>query len=106
MKPKRILSTGIAVRTNLIPRETFPGDQLTEQEKKEYKRLGDELDGHAFFRFKGQVYAFSDFVRVEHGGPLFNAGWTGQRCLSAHHAIVMATVNDTVFDVVVGEIFS
>ena len=30
-KPKRILSNGQAVRTNLIKRDTFHGDELSEQ---------------------------------------------------------------------------
>lgn len=102
--PQRILSDGTAVKTNLLPRDTFPGDELTEQEKKEYDFLGDELDGHAFFRFKGQVYGLCDFVRTEEGGPLRTAGWSGIAAQSAFHGVVISL--DRIQRVVVGQVFS
>lgn len=103
-KPKRILADGSAVRTNLIPRETFPGDELTAQEKKEYDYLGDELDGSAFFRFKGNVYGIHEFERTPMNGELFKAGWSGMAAQSAFHGVVISL--DSIHEVVVGEVFS
>ena len=103
-KPKRILSNGQAVRTNLIKRDTFPGDQLTEQEKKEYDYLGDELDGSAFFRFKGRVYGLHEFERTAMDGELFKAGWSGMAAQSAFHGVVLSL--DNTHEVIVGEVFS
>lgn len=103
-KPKRILSDGTAVRTNLIARETFPGDELTAQEKKEYDYLGDELDGSAFFRFKGQIYGIHEFERTAMNGELFKAGWSGMVAQSAFHGVVISL--DSIHEVVVGEVFS
>lgn len=102
--PKRILSDGTAVRTNLIARDTFPGDELTEQERKEYDFLGDELDGSAFFRFKGQLYGLHEFTRTQEGGELHSAGWHGVAAQSAFHGVVISL--DRIQAVVVGEVFS
>ncbi|QYW06528.1 hypothetical protein uan_116 [Pseudomonas phage UAntarctica] len=101
--PKRILNDGSAVRSNLIPRDTFPGDQLTKQERKAYQDLGDELDGSAFFRYKGRVYGLHQFNRTNLDGPLSRGGWTGVASQSAHHAIVISI--ECIHEVVVGEIF-
>jgi hypothetical protein len=103
-KPKRILSDGTAVRTNLIARDTFPGDELTAQERKEYDHLGDELDGHAFFRFKGQLYGFCDFLTTGEGSMLQEAGWGGIAGQSAFHAVVISF--NSILQVTVGEVFS
>lgn len=103
-KPQRILRDGTAVKTNLIARDTFPGDELTAQEKKEYDYLGDELDGSAFFRFKGRVYGIHEFERTPQGGDLHTAGWSGMSAQSAFHGVVISL--DSIHEVIVGQVFS
>lgn len=104
LKPLRVLSDGTGVKTNMIPRDTFPGDELTAQEKKEYDYLGEELDGSAFFRFKGQVYGLHEFVKTELDGPLHKGRWFGIASQSAFHAIVISF--ECIHEVVVGQVFS
>ena len=103
-KPSRYLSDGTAVRTNLIPRDTLCGDDLTQQERKEYDYLGDELGGSVFFRFKGNVYGLCEFERTREGAPLAKAGWSGMAAQSAFHGVVISV--NSVHQVVVGEVFS
>lgn len=102
--PKRILPDGQAVRSNLIARDTICGADLTDQEKKEYDYLGEELDGSVFFRFKGQVYGLCDFTTTANGDNLSKAGWNGIFGQSFFHAVVISVKN--VNRVIVGEIFS
>jgi cytoplasmic iron level regulating protein YaaA (DUF328/UPF0246 family) len=104
LKPKRILGDGTAVKTNLIARDTFPGDELTDQEKKEYDYLLDELDGSAFFRFKGRVYGIHEFELISESSELYKAGWRGMAAQSAFHGVVISL--DSIHEVVVGQVFS
>lgn len=104
LKPKRVLSDGSAVKTNLIPRDTICGADLTAQERKEYDYLGEELDGSVFFRFKGQVYGLCEFMKTERDGPLEKGRWFGIASQSAFHAVVISF--ECVHEVVVGQVFS
>lgn len=104
LKPLRVLSDGTGVKTNMIPRDTICGYDLTEQEKKEYDYLGDELGGSVFFRFKGQVYGLCEFERTHPDGPLHKGRWFGIASQSAFHAIVISF--ECVHEVVVGQVFS
>ena len=62
--------------SNHVPRLLLYGYELTDKEKLEFDYLKpDELDFHAFFRYKDNVYDFSEFMRIDHI-PEFSA-WDG-----------------------------
>jgi len=48
---------------NGVPREVIYGFQLSEKEKADFDWM-DDIDDQRFFRFKGQVYAFSEIMAV------------------------------------------
>lgn len=106
--PTKKLSDGTVVRTNLAPRWRVDWYELTEAEKAELDYIqGDHCKEMEFsgFRFKGQVWDISEFVRTEEGGPLHRAGWHGCSAQSAFHGVVVHLC-DNHDRVVVGQVFS
>ena len=65
------------------------GYQLTEKEKSEFDYMEQiNLESSAFVRYKGIVYAISEFIRVEDPeGDL--SEWDGYYTGSAFHAVVI-----------------
>lgn len=100
--------------TNNIPRNLIYGYELTEKEKSEFDYLdSEEIETHAFFRYRGQVYDLSEFVKIiqpgksgnpfahcDHSGEL--KGWHGIQTDSFFSAVVVRFPNDSGETVVVG----
>ena len=65
------------VITNRVPRKMIYGYELTDKEKREFNYIAlDEFDSHDFFRYKGQVYDFSEFLTTQNI-PEFRDNWHG-----------------------------
>ena len=89
----------MTIRTNGVPRNTVGTYELTD---KELKMIGDDfnLQEDVFFRFKGDIYAFSEFMRTD-SFP----GWDAFHGESAFSGVVIKLV-DNGDKVVVGRYFS
>jgi hypothetical protein len=59
----------IQIIGNGHPIPLIHGCELTEKEKKEFDWMED-VDGHFFFRYRGQVYSLDEFSRSDVGGRL------------------------------------
>lgn len=59
--------TEITIKTNNQPRELLSWFDLTEAEQKEFDYYDnpEEETGTDFFRYRGQVYTLSDFMRLD-----------------------------------------
>lgn len=54
------------IKTNNIPRHLVYGYELTEKEAADFDYLNpDELNEREFVRYKGQVYAMGEFMRID-----------------------------------------
>ena len=107
-KPKKKLSDGTEVRTNLIPRCLVDWYELTEAEKAELDYIqGDHCKemGFSGFRFKGSVWDLDEFTVVDREGPLGTADWVAVSAQSAFHGVVISISVDCE-QVVVGQVFS
>jgi hypothetical protein len=105
--PKKKLSDGTVVKTNLIPRDRVYWDELTEAEKAELDYIEGEENQSDFsgFRFKGNVWDIGEFVRTEEEGPLRKGDWHGVSGQSAFHGVVVHLCENH-GQVVVGQVFS
>lgn len=105
--PKKKLSDGTVVKTNLMPRYRIDWYELSEAEQKELDYIDSDEQEAAFsgFRFKGQVWDLGEFVRTEEGGALHKADWHGCSAQSAFHGVVVHMCSDNDY-VVVGQVFS
>ena len=108
------------IRTNNASRALVYGWELRDKERKEFDYFNKEdLDSHRFFRFKTQVYALGEFVRistvarvasndwshrVEPDSPL--AAWDGIKTESAFSAVVVKYCPMDEDRVVIGQVFS
>lgn len=96
------------IKTNHVPRDLIYGYELSEKERKEFDYLKDEesderLDTHQFFRYKGEVYDPSDFMRATDIADL--KGWDGYASDSYFSGTVIKYV-DAFERVIVGTYFS
>lgn len=54
------------IKTNNVPRRLVYGYELTKKEAADFDYLSpDELNGSEFVRYKGQVYAMGEFMRID-----------------------------------------
>jgi hypothetical protein len=68
-RPYKTLSDGLKIFGNNHPVPIVYGWELTPKERKEFDYLSDdEMDGEAFFRYKGNVYSLDEFMRIEGAG--------------------------------------
>jgi hypothetical protein len=70
------------VRTNHVPRPLIEGDELTPAERREFDyhdwaAIDEGRDSATFFRYRGELHDLGNFMRVEPGGDLDRAGWSG-----------------------------
>lgn len=66
------MSEKVTIRTNNVPRNLIYGYELTEKEKKEFSYIEpDDIDSHEFFRYKGNIYNPSEFMRADGMGEVF-----------------------------------
>jgi len=105
--PQKKLLDGTVVKTNLQPRPVVGWSDLTEAEQKELDHIETEDQQADFngFRFKGNVWDFDEFTRVQHDGALDKGGWGGVAGQSAFHGVVISISKD-METVVVGQVFS
>lgn len=90
----------IEIKTNNIPRETFIGAFLSDDELKEFDWMVDP-ESSLFFRYKGRVYALDDFMTVyEDYTPL--SEWDGYVSDTYFSGVVVKFRDDKV---IVGEYF-
>lgn len=94
----------LEIITNNQPRQLIYGHELTEKEKEDFDYL-DDIDGHDFFRYKGQVYDPCEFMRIEnHPDSDFNS-WQGYSSDTFFSGIVLK-YNDDMESVIVGRYYS
>ena len=66
----------LKIITNNRPRHFVYGYELTAKEKADFDYIpADEIDGHDFFRYRGNVYDPGEFMRVPEGA--FPGKWDG-----------------------------
>ena len=92
------------VRTNWVPRHTMAFEELTPAEQQDQASTFENPQNEDYFRYCGQVYPLSDFMRVQHGGDLERSGWAGIFSTSAFSAIVVRYTGDCTGDIIVGSI--
>ena len=75
-----------AIITNNVPRDVLLGDELTAKELEEFGYLdADEIGGHSFFRYRGEVYDLGEFM-VAPSSPI--SDWDGYLGDSAFSGVV------------------
>ena len=95
----------LTIRTNNVPRPIINAWELTPEERKEFDYLDweaieDGRDSASFFRYRGELYDLSEFVRIVpqggDGGPFAHydhtgelSGWDGIRTDSFFSGIVV-----------------
>jgi hypothetical protein len=72
----------LKIRTNNVPRPIVHDHELTEKEREEFDyldwaKIDAGRDSATFFRYRGEVHYLGNFMRVEPGGELADAGWSG-----------------------------
>jgi nicotinic acid phosphoribosyltransferase len=61
--------------------------------RKEFDHLDDQdFDSTTFFKYKGQIYALADFLRID-SGDLMSLGWQGIASWYAGAGLVVKVVN-------------
>ena len=90
------------IRTNNVPRWIIYGHELSNKEKQDFDYL-DDIDSAEFFRFKGSVYAVSDFMHTGNNPDL--KGWHGYASDSYFSGVLIKLVNNNEA-VIVGQYFS
>ena len=96
----------LEIRTNNHKREVVYWWELTEKERKEfdYFNTDEEQSEALFFRYKGDVYAMGEFMRIEHC-PDFN-GWDGYISDTFYSGVLVKYYEDDYDFVIVGTYFS
>lgn len=92
--------------TNNVPRDLIYFSDLTEKEQKNFDWYDDdENSGLDFFRYRGNAYCLSEFMRVTKLEREWFKDWDGYMSDSYFSGIVVRYVND--FEqVVVGSYYS
>ena len=87
------------IRTNHRPRHFLYANELTEKEKKDFDWVDFEQDdGSSFFRYRGNVYHLSQFIRLNE-----TPGWEGGMSENAFAAVLVKRVEiDHEWMVIVG----
>lgn len=89
------------IKTNNVPRDLFYGHELNDKERKEFDYISDEdLSSHEFFRYKGEVYDPSDFMRANEISDL--KGWDGYASDSFFSGIVIKYADEYCETIIVG----
>lgn len=58
------MNNEITIKCNNKPREIIYGFNLSEKEAKEFDYLGENIECHSFFRYKGEVYDLGEFIAL------------------------------------------
>jgi hypothetical protein len=94
----------LQIITNNIPRPTLNWWELTEREQNEMDLLPEDYrDGEVFFRYKGNVYPISDFMRIGNN-PDFK-GWEGYSADTYFSGVIVKFTEDC-DSVIVGTYYS
>ena len=96
----------LTIRTNNVPRFTIDGYDLTDKERKEfdYYDTPEEFDSALFFRFKGNVYDVSQFMRIDNDNSDFK-GWQGYSGESYFSGVLIKFPNNDMETIIVGRYF-
>lgn len=65
------------IKSNGRYREILYWNDLTPEEQTEYTYYKNDQEDFSGFRYKGQLYELSNFMRTPMNGELFNLGWQG-----------------------------
>lgn len=85
----------LTIKTNNVPRDIINLWELTEKERKDFDWVTDE--GEQFFRYKGTLYALSEFMTTSmpFGAPqLESKGWDGYHSDSFFSAVLVKYTGD------------
>lgn len=93
----------ITIRTNNQARDLVQGYELSDKERKEfdYYDNAEELNFALFFRYKGDIYDFSEVVRLD-DKENFN-GWHGSIGTSYFSGILVKILDDE--QIIVGNFY-
>lgn len=90
----------LRITTNHVPRDLVYGFELSPEERQEFDYYeGDELESHAFIRYRGEVYDPAEFMPVPRGtcapdGIERLQAWDGYRSDSFFSGVVLRYVDD------------
>jgi len=87
------------IKTNNHSRPLFDAFELSDSERKEFDYIPwDQVDDGSFnagfFRYKGRLYDTDQFLVLEKGGELFEAGWHGYAHDTAFSGVVIKLSSD------------
>ena len=101
----------LTIKTNNVPRETLYFCQLDTKEQQIVSDKFDyftaeELDEQSFFKYRGEWYTLSDFLRIENNSDL--NGWDGYSSDSYFSGVLIKVSESFMgdYDVIVGRYFS
>jgi hypothetical protein len=97
----------LTVKTNNRTRHLFYACEVNYSERERFRREFDwmeqeEFDRSMFFKYRGEYYALSEFIRVE--GDLLAKGWQGQLGETAWSSLLVKIV-DSHQSVIVGRAY-
>ena len=79
--------------TNNQPRNLVYGDELTAAERADFDYVED-IDSHAFFRYRGVVYDPSEFLQWDNPASPTHQDWHGVRSDSYFSGVVIRYTED------------
>ena len=84
-----MMTNKVEIITNNQPRNLIYGYELTDKEREDFDYIDeDEIDGHDFVRYRGNVYDIGEFMLCQ-DEDLTSQGWTGYFTDSAFSAILI-----------------
>lgn len=93
----------LKITTNNVPRPLVDDFELSASERADFDYLNWEgidegIDSATFFRYKGQLYDLSNFMRISHsadpGTPNEFKGWDGYSADTAFSGILVKIVDE------------
>lgn len=85
------------ITTNNVPRPVIYGWELSKKERKEFDYWTDEeIEQQHFFRYRGDIYPLSDFMRIDENQVALRPlkGWDGYMSDSYFSAVVVRYCDD------------
>lgn len=96
----------LTIRSNYQTRDLLFWEDLSGYEKSEYSDLLENPEDHQYFRYKGNIYLLSDFMRIEKNAP-FPEYWQGYMSDSFFSGILIRLEDQGMENaVIVGQYFS
>src|ERR1019366_6189701 len=83
----------LTIKTNNVPRNLIYGYELSAAERKEFDYIpAYEIDSHDFFRYRGNIYDPSEFMRIPSG--MFAPKWHAYASDTFFSGILIKYVNE------------